>query len=203
MAFVTHGRVVAGGASADARPLFPEGPSAETARAAGRVLLPELADAHLEARAVAERAREGARIEARAEVEAEHAARFLALRRREEKQAELDVERALELAVLLAERLIGEELALNPERIATMARLALEEARGARSAVIEVCPLDEPALRTNLDRLELSPACLEVKPNPELPRGSLSLHTDLGTLDARLNPQLERLAAALRDVLRD
>jgi flagellar biosynthesis/type III secretory pathway protein FliH len=34
-----------------------------------------------------------------------------------------------------------------------------------------------------------------------LERGSLRLHTDLGTIDAQLRPQLERLAAALRDAL--
>ena len=200
MGFVTRGRVVEGEATRGARPLFEE--SAHATGRAARVMPTPLADAHLEARAVTDRALAEAHARARLEVEAEHAARFLALRQREEKQAELDVDRALELAVLLAERLIGEELELRPDRIATMARTALEEARGARRAVIEVSPLDEPALRTHLERLGLPPASIEIEPNPELSRGSLSLHTDLGTLDARLKPQLERLAAALRDALR-
>ena len=37
----------------------------------------------------------------------------------------------------------------------------------------------------------------------DLAPGDLVLHTDLGTLDARLTPQLERFAAALRDALAD
>jgi flagellar biosynthesis/type III secretory pathway protein FliH len=34
-----------------------------------------------------------------------------------------------------------------------------------------------------------------------LSRGSLLLHTDIGAIDARLPVQLDRLAAAIRDVL--
>jgi flagellar biosynthesis/type III secretory pathway protein FliH len=43
---------------------------------------------------------------------------------------------------------------------------------------------------------------VDVVENAELARGSLCVHTDLGTLDAKLTPRLERLAAALRDALK-
>ena len=37
---------------------------------------------------------------------------------------------------------------------------------------------------------------------PSLPRGSLVVHTDLGTIDAQLRPQLDRLAKALREAMK-
>ncbi|MEO7111185.1 MAG: FliH/SctL family protein, partial [Polyangiaceae bacterium] len=104
-----------------------------------------------------------------------------------------------ELAVALAERLIGGALALTPEIIAAMADAALSEAKGAKKARIEANPIDVDALREHTVSLGES---IVIEPNAELARGSLVLHTDLGTIDARLTPQLERLARALRDALR-
>jgi len=198
MAFVTRGRIVSRAAAASGRPLL----EPQTSLRSSRILEKPVVDAHLAANAITEGARERARIEARAEVEAELSARFLALRAREEARAQGDLGNTVKLATLLAERLLGAALELQPDLIATMAQAALSEARGARRAVIEVCPLDADALRENVAGLGLPPECLEVRPNAELGRGSLSLHTDLGTLDARLKPQLEQLAAALHDALR-
>ena len=45
---------------------------------------------------------------------------------------ERSLERSIELARLLAERLLGEALVLDPTRIVGLARTALAEARGAR-----------------------------------------------------------------------
>jgi len=42
---------------------------------------------------------------------------------------------------------------------------------------------------------------IEIREDPSLARGELRLQTDLGTIDARLAPRFERLAAALRDAL--
>jgi flagellar biosynthesis/type III secretory pathway protein FliH len=134
-------------------------------------------------------------------VEAKAAALFLALRRREE---EMDVgarDRMLETARILAERLLGASLELDPGRIAKLAGEALREARGARRATIEAHPDDVAALEAALATARLGPTSVEVRPNSSLARGDLCLHTDLGTLDAKLAPRLERLAAALRDAL--
>jgi flagellar biosynthesis/type III secretory pathway protein FliH len=43
---------------------------------------------------------------------------------------------------------------------------------------------------------------VEVRDDGALARGELRLHTDVGTIDARLAPRFERLAAALRDALK-
>jgi flagellar assembly protein FliH/type III secretion protein L len=104
--------------------------------------------------------------------------------------------------VALAERLLGAALALDPSRIRELARGVLEEARGARRAIVEAHPLDAEELRTRLSADGLDLQSLEVRSDEALARGELRLHTDLGTIDARLTPRFERLAAALRDALR-
>jgi flagellar biosynthesis/type III secretory pathway protein FliH len=156
------------------------------------------------ARADAERvAREAARQAAEAE-QARLAAAWLALREREEKRGARELDRSIALAKVLAERLIGREIALNPGLIASIAREALGEARGARRVRLESNPLDAEALRAHLVSAGLGGpegVAIELVENTELARGSLRVHTELGTLDARLHPRLERLAAALRDVL--
>ncbi len=105
----------------------------------------------------------------------------------------------LRLAVLLAERIIGAEVDKNPAKIMEMALRLLEETRGAKKAVLEANPIDAETLRAQTAG---GGEPITVEANPELARGSLVVHTDLGTIDGRLTPQLERLAAALRDALR-
>jgi len=139
--------------------------------------------------------------EARQAGEARLAAGFVALRAEDERRAERDLDRAVALAVVLAERLLGAALAADPGVIAGLARQALAEARGARRAVIDASPLDADALQRHLVTLGLEPGAVEVRADHTLDRGSLRISTNLGTLDAQLRPQLDRLARALRDTL--
>ena len=179
----------------------------------------EAVEASLAAKRIVEDAgREAARILERAREEATHAAEvaarearegetaklaagFLALRVREEREAEADLERASDLARVLAERLLGEALDADPTRVVALARQALQEARGARTSVIEASPLDVDTLRSHVLDLSLPKGAIDIKVDPSLSRGSLRIHTNLGSLDAQLTPQLERLAKALRDAL--
>jgi len=161
------------------------------------------ADALLaEARAAAEGVARAAAAEARAEEEAKLAALYLAMKEQEERRAEADLDRAIALAVLLSERLLGEELERDPQRVVGLARQALSEARGARRAVIDASPLDAEALQQHLVDVGFGPTAVEIRADAALTRGSLRLSTPLGNLDAQLRPQLERLARALRDTLR-
>jgi flagellar biosynthesis/type III secretory pathway protein FliH len=182
----------------------------------------EAVDAHLlaarvvdaarkEADAILARARESAEQvavnaaeEARQAEHAKLAAVYLALRVEDERREERDLDRAIGLARVLAERLLGEALEADPTRVVALARQALAEARGATRVVIEASPLDADALRSHLVDLlpgGLAASALDVKTDPQLSRGSLRVHTNLGTLDVQLAPQLERLAKALRDAL--
>jgi flagellar biosynthesis/type III secretory pathway protein FliH len=168
----------------------------------------ELALARAEASLIVERARvaavtvaENAAREARAEEEAKLSALYLRLKHEDEVRAERDLDRAITLAVVLAERILGEVVEQDPTKIAALARQALREARGVRTATIDVCPLDAEVLEAHVAEVGLSSGAVQIRVDPTLTRGSLHLSTNLGSLDARLRPQLERLARALRDTL--
>jgi flagellar biosynthesis/type III secretory pathway protein FliH len=156
-----------------------------------------LRDAREEAASLTETVRR----EAAAEAEATLAARWMALRQAEGRRAE-DVERVIVLAVALAERLVGEALALDPARIATLARGVLVEARGARRALVVAHPLDAEVLRHQLSTAGLDLESVVVETDEGLARGALRLHTDVGIIDAQLASRLDRLAHTLRDALR-
>jgi len=136
---------------------------------------------------------------------AEFAAAYLLLRAREEAHEQASLARSVELAKVLAERLLGSALVAEPSVIFGMAEVALKEARGARRVTIEAHPLDAATLRSDISRITAMPIIAEVvaiEENDQLARGSLTLSTDLGTIDAKLAPQLERLGRALEDALR-
>lgn len=137
---------------------------------------------------------------ARAEAASAVAARELVLAARESAALERQLDQVVDLARLLAERLLGEALALDPARVVALAREALREARGARKLTIAAHPDDVPLLERALAAGELSPPLLVVV-DRERRRGSLRLDTDIGTLDAELAPELERLAEKLREAL--
>ena len=96
--------------------------------------------------------------EARREADTALAARWVALRQREHEAAGRDADRVIAVAVALAERLLGASLALEPSRIVDVARTVLDEARGARRAVIEAHPLDASELRQRLTGGDLESA---------------------------------------------
>ncbi len=166
---------------------------AEAKRAANAIV----EDARVKAMSVAQTA---AREAAEAE-QAKLAAHAIALHAREARSAEIHLDRSVELARVLAERLLGESIKVAAETIAKLARQSLLEAQGARTVRIEAHPDDVALLQEHVALLHIAQVA-SITSDATLQRGSLRLHTDLGTIDAQLTPQLERLAAALRDALR-
>jgi flagellar assembly protein FliH/type III secretion protein L len=144
-----------------------------------------------------------ARVEgdARAAGSARLAAEFLGLRALEERMDERSLDRVAELARLLAERLLGEALALDPTRVVALAEQALREARGARRVCIVAHPADVPLLEQALANGRVGHVA-GITPDSTRARGSLRFETEIGTLDADVAPQLDRLAERLREALR-
>jgi flagellar biosynthesis/type III secretory pathway protein FliH len=195
-------------------------PKPTAARAAGRVVQARVIEAEAEARRIldaadararalvgaAERAASEVRLRAESEGRADGiasvAARAVALAHTEARAEERQLERTIELARVLAERLLGEALALSPERVTALARQALKEARGARQVKIVAHPADAAILEQSLDELGVEPACVSIGRDENRERGSLQMVTDIGILDAELAPQLARLAIKLREALR-
>jgi flagellar biosynthesis/type III secretory pathway protein FliH len=139
--------------------------------------------------------------EARADAAAKIAARALALRHHEARADERALDRSIELARLLAERLLGESLRVAPEQVVALARQALSEARGARRITLVAHPEDAKLLDLSLPALGLDGSVVQLRADPTRGRGQLRIETEIGILDAELAPQLERLALKLRESL--
>jgi len=205
VASAAGGAPAAGFAAAHGSTAAPDAALARARRIAREVLEARaeaehiLAEARQKADAVVASAAAAAAAEAREKEVARLAAGFIALRDAEARRADRDVDRVIEIAVLLAERLVGEALRVEPSRIAELAASAIHEARGARRVRIDAAPEDVQALAEALGAIGQS---ADIQPDPTLARGSLVVHTDLGRVDARLHPQLTRLADALREALR-
>ncbi|MES1173945.1 MAG: FliH/SctL family protein [Myxococcales bacterium] len=142
-----------------------------------------------------------AEAEARADAAAKVAARALALRHHEARSDERALDRSVELARLLAERLLGESLRVAPEQIVALAKQALSEARGARRIQLLAHPEDARILEHSLPALGLDPSTVQVRVDASRTRGNLRIETEIGVLDAELAPQLERLSLKLRESL--
>lgn len=204
---IVRGRVIKDANSAE-RVSLGDTTVAEPVYQVGRRVAKEVVDAHARAaeilkaaEASAEEIRRAAKSEAVEEAKADFAAAYLRLRAREEAMQESHLARSVELARVLSERLIGEALKADDAVIFKMAEVALREARGARKVKIAAHPLDATTLRIDISRIGAMAEIVAIEESEHLERGSLTLTTDLGTLDAHLSPQLERLSRALQDAL--
>jgi len=211
------GRVIKAEALADAEPIHIEHDEKTLPR--GQVVASAVLDANdralsllqaAEGRAaaiVAEAERAAAELRLRAESEgranasASIAARAIALKQHEARADERALSRSVELARLLAERLLGESLRVAPEQITSLAQKALGEARGARKIVVVAHPEDAQILAISLPALGLDAGTTSVRADASRTRGNLRIETEIGVLDAELAPQLERLALKLRESL--
>lgn len=176
----------------------------QAAERAARILSEaEVNAAHIvsEAERAAAELRLRAEAEGRADAAAKIAARALALRQHEARADERELSRIVELARLLAERLLGESLRVAPEQVVGLARQALAEARGARRITLVAHPEDAKLLEISLPALGLDPSTARVRSDSTRERGNLRIETEIGVLDAELSPQLERLSLKLRESL--
>lgn len=169
-----------------------------------RLLAEARADAERElaaAREDAERIRRKAEAEGRerglgAVTELLVGARAVAARARAHAEAELRV-----LAVRIAEKILGRELALDPGAVVDVAAAAMRHAGEPRELVVRCAPEDLDALERGKPRLvERCRAAQLVRfvGDERVARGGCVIETELGVVDARLSTQLEAIERALR-----
>ena len=123
-------------------------------------------------------------------------ARAAAARARAGAEAELRT-----LAVRIAEKILGRELALDGNAVVDIAREALRHAGEPRELVLRCAPEDLEALERGKPRLlERCRAAQAVtfRPDATVARGGCVVETELGLVDARLSTQLESIERALR-----
>lgn len=173
-----------------------------------RVVPAQVLDAHEEAaRLIAEAKRDAARVleqaralgrdEANAELATE---RLRAAAAREARLQELERE-ALQVALMAAERIVGESIARDPQLGVRMVGELFARVRRATRVSVRVHPDDAPALERARDQLcaglDAADPVVEIVIDPDVRRGGCVVHSDVGSLDARLEVQLEALSRAL------
>ena len=108
-------------------------------------------------------------------------------------------EELLSLACLLAERLLGEQLRLDPSTLSTLTETVLREARGAKTLHIFASPGDAAHLLTVKSALaEQFQADVEVSEDPRLSSGDLIIESELGRTEAKVKIRLDYLLELLR-----
>ena len=122
-----------------------------------------------------------------------------------------EMERQLEplyvgLITECCEKIIGQELQQNPQAILGVVRNALAHARQQREILVRINPADADVLQKNRNRLlEILARAqsVEIREDASVTRGGCVVVTELGTIEASLERQLEALASALDDELRE
>lgn len=107
----------------------------------------------------------------------------------------------LRLSVKIAGKIIGEQLRLHPETIASIVREALKSAPRERRLVIQVNPSDAAAVNLHLRKLlesaTFQPPEIEVIPLESIAPGGCVIVSELGRVDAQLETQLQAMERVL------
>ena len=168
----------------------------QTERQAQQVLLDAQAQAHATVAAAEQRAdsiRQQATTAGEQDGRARLAVELLAWNRACHSVESTQLSGATEVAGLLAERLLGAELELDPGAVIQLAKEVLKGARSARSITLYLHELDLPLLAGRKDELGIEDADLQLKEDRDLARGEVIVESELGLLDGRFSVQLERL----------
>lgn len=111
---------------------------------------------------------------------------------------------AVEVAMLLARKIVEGEITANPDRLLGTVRSAVRRLGESRRISVRLCPEDAEAVNNATQRngSELSGggvARVEVVADPTLTRGDCVVDGELGSVDARLDTRLGELRRALSD----
>ena len=113
--------------------------------------------------------------------------------------------RAVELALTLAEKILGTALDVDPSLVGAVAAGALRRVVSHDRIELDVNPEDVELIRATLatDNNELSSSRrIAVISERRVPRGGCVVRTVDGEIDARVEKQLERAAALLREAVK-
>jgi len=113
-------------------------------------------------------------------------------------------ERSVELALLLAEKIVGVALDLRPELVVDAVRGTLRRAAERDHVVIEVNPTDLELVRREAGEVAAQLGGvrqLEVVAEQRVPPGGCVVRTAEGEIDARVETQFERATELLREAL--
>ncbi len=118
------------------------------------------------------------------------------LRARLRSEAERDLVR---LAFAIARRVLGRELAIDPDAIHGLVLGALDKVKSQEISRVRVHPAQEQAVRECLGQMVTS--AVDVIADPACGPGTVILETERGSLDASVESQLQEIERGLADRL--
>jgi flagellar biosynthesis/type III secretory pathway protein FliH len=120
-------------------------------------------------------------------------------RRLDQKESEVAAQ-IRQLALAIAKKIVGKELEFNPEAVVDMAKKHLQSIRQRKEVYLRVCPADLNVLRDHkrdlVDQLGRAKD-IELRSDETLTPGSMIIETDAGTIDARLETQMQVIERVL------
>ena len=118
--------------------------------------------------------------------------------------ADASERRAVELALMIADKILATSLELRPELIVDTVAGALRRVSTPQQVTLEVNPADLDLVRGSIEQLGDGTAALarlEIVAERRIPRGGCVLQTTEGEIDGQIGEQLARAAEVLRDNL--
>jgi flagellar assembly protein FliH len=118
----------------------------------------------------------------------------LAMRPELRRRAERD---AVQLALLIARRVLNRQLSVDEEALTAIARVAFERLSRAESYRVTLHPRFAAAIGAAVPASYS--ARVRIDPDPDCAPGTLILHSAEGTIDASVDAQLEEISRGLSD----
>jgi type III secretion protein L len=105
----------------------------------------------------------------------------------------------LQLAIKIAEKIIGHQIERDTGTLADIVATALRNARRSELLTIRVNPADLPTIQEHRERLDPSGRArfLDIIPDPRVSSGGCIIESETGTINALLETQLRVLERAL------
>ncbi len=110
----------------------------------------------------------------------------------------------IKIVMAVVRRVLRRELDGDSDYVTAMVREALRYVHDSTKVIVRLHPDDAVLLRDKAEELAAGAQGLEqveLKEDPHLTRGGSLVETDLGTIDARLEAQLEEIAHELEEAL--
>ena len=101
------------------------------------------------------------------------------------------------LALVIAERIIAREVTLDRELLVTMARVAIDRLGERASATIRLNPADHAALATARGRDAAIGGPVQIVADPHVSRGGCLVQSDFGLMDLGIEAQVSEMSRAL------
>jgi flagellar assembly protein FliH len=108
---------------------------------------------------------------------------------------------AVELALAIAERIVGAAIEVDPTVVCEVVQGALRRVVERDRLVVDVNPDDVEIVREWIGQSEVGSAAVEIRAERRVGRGGAVVRTVEGEIDARIPEQLDRARGVLRDAL--